>query len=279
MSRLAVREARSEELHRLARSTLESLPPEVASAGSYQPRRTERLLDADVVFVAELDGHPAGHVAVRQEPEAMVVDQLVVDEVSQGLGVGNRLLDWVEGYALSRGAPRVRIEVEDGNERAQEFYRRRGVRLRRGHRRAQRPLGGLRCRPAGGQSCRANFVAKCSRSCRTRPPTPRSSTSFSQRVLPDHARVLDAGCGRTTRLWEYQARIDVLVGVDVDMPAGRENSSLDRFEVCDLCTSLPFPDGSFDLVYANFVVEHLTVPQRAFAEWRRVLAPGGRCCC
>lgn len=96
-----------------------------------------------------------------------------------------------------------------------------------------------------------------------------------RRVLPDHARVLDAGCGRTTRLCEHQARIDELVGVDVDIPAGRENSSLDRFEVCDLCTSLPFPDDSFDLVYANFVVEHLTVPQRAFAEWRRVLAPGG----
>jgi len=132
VSRLAVREARSEELHRLARSTLESLPPEVASAGSYQPRRTERLLDADVVFVAELDGRPAGHVAVRQEPEAMVVDQLVVDEVSQGLGVGNRLLDWVEGFALSRGVARVLIEVEDSNERAQDFYRRRGYVFRAG---------------------------------------------------------------------------------------------------------------------------------------------------
>ena len=126
MSRVSVREARSEELPRLAHSTLESLPPEIASAGPYQPRRTERLLDADVVFVAELDGHPAGHVAVRQEPESMVVDQLVVDEASLGLGVGNHLLDWVEGYAVSRGAACVRIEVEDGNERAQDFYRRRG---------------------------------------------------------------------------------------------------------------------------------------------------------
>ena len=126
MSHLAVRQARSEELHRLAVSALESLPPEIASADSYQPRRTEQLLGADVVFVAELDGHPAGHVAVRQEADAMIVDQLVVDEASQGVGVGNCLLDWVEGYALSRGMPRVRIEVEDGNERAQDFYRRRG---------------------------------------------------------------------------------------------------------------------------------------------------------
>lgn len=132
MSRVSVREARDEELSRLAHSTLESLPPEIAAAGPYQPGRTERLLGADVVFVAELDGHQAGHVAVRQEPGAMVVDQLVVDESSLGLGVGNRLLDWVEGFAVSRGLPRVRIEVEDGNERAQEFYRRRGYVCREG---------------------------------------------------------------------------------------------------------------------------------------------------
>ena len=96
-----------------------------------------------------------------------------------------------------------------------------------------------------------------------------------ERVLPDNARVLDAGCGRTTRLWEYHSRIDELVGVDVDVPAGRENRALDRFEACDLCAPLPFPDASFDLVYANFVVEHLSEPQRAFAEWHRVLAPEG----
>lgn len=96
-----------------------------------------------------------------------------------------------------------------------------------------------------------------------------------EQVLPEHARVLDAGCGRTTRLCEFTARIEELVGVDVDVPAGLENPALDRFEVCDLCSDLPFADGSFDLVYANFVVEHLAAPERAFAEWRRVLAPGG----
>jgi hypothetical protein len=30
-------------------------------------------------------------------------------------------------------------------------------------------------------------------------------------------------------------------------------------------------DATFDLVYANFVVEHLARPYRAFAEWHRVL--------
>jgi ubiquinone/menaquinone biosynthesis C-methylase UbiE len=50
---------------------------------------------------------------------------------------------------------------------------------------------------------------------------------------------------------------------------------LDRFVATDCCAELPFPDENFDLVYANFVVEHLERPRAAFAEWRRVLKPGG----
>lgn len=86
---------------------------------------------------------------------------------------------------------------------------------------------------------------------------------------------LDAGCGRTTRLRFYRDRIVRLVGVDADEQAARENPYLDEVVVADLNEPLPFPDASFDLVYANFVVEHLARPERAFAEWRRVLQPDG----
>ncbi len=40
--------------------------------------------------------------------------------------------------------------------------------------------------------------------------------------------------------------------------------------------SLPFPDGSFDLVLGHAVLHHLPDLRRAFAEFHRVLAPGGR---
>jgi SAM-dependent methyltransferase len=90
------------------------------------------------------------------------------------------------------------------------------------------------------------------------------------------AEVLEAGCGRRTRLAGRRDMLGALVGIDVDESAGIENEALDRFVVTDLCARLPFEDASFDLVYANFVVEHLTDPQTAFQEWRRVLRPGGR---
>jgi SAM-dependent methyltransferase len=94
-------------------------------------------------------------------------------------------------------------------------------------------------------------------------------------VLRPGAVALDAGCGRRTRLRNYRDRIERLVGVDVDEEAGRANPYLDEFVVADLGEALPFEPDSFDLVYANFVVEHLTDPARAFAEWRRLLRPGG----
>lgn len=39
---------------------------------------------------------------------------------------------------------------------------------------------------------------------------------------------------------------------------------------------LPFPDTSFDAVTMNFGILHLSQPDSALAEARRVLAPGGR---
>ena len=57
--------------------------------------------------------------------------------------------------------------------------------------------------------------------------------------------------------------------------AGRENETLDSFVVADLCGEAPFADGTFDLVYSNFVIEHMAAPAAAFAEWRRVLRDGG----
>ena len=40
--------------------------------------------------------------------------------------------------------------------------------------------------------------------------------------------------------------------------------------------SLPFPDGSFDLVLGHAVLHHLPDLEKSFAEFHRVLAPGGR---
>ena len=94
-------------------------------------------------------------------------------------------------------------------------------------------------------------------------------------ALESGAAALDVGCGRTTRLRFFRDRIARLVGADPDEAAGRENPFLDEFVVAG-AEELPFEEASFDLVYANFVVEHLERPDGALAEFARVLRPDGR---
>ena len=97
---------------------------------------------------------------------------------------------------------------------------------------------------------------------------------LSRALLPG-TRVLDAGCGRRSRLSDYREQIAQLVGVDIDGSACAENRALESIVVADLCGRLPFATASFDVVYTNFVIEHLDAPAVAFAEWRRLLRRGG----
>jgi ribosomal protein S18 acetylase RimI-like enzyme len=88
--------------------------------------RTLATLEHDTVFVAELDGKPAGYVAVEESGDALRIEQLCVHPAHEAEGIGGQLLDWAEGYAISARAARLEIVVETGNDRAAAFYRGRG---------------------------------------------------------------------------------------------------------------------------------------------------------
>jgi len=97
-------------------------------------------------------------------------------------------------------------------------------------------------------------------------------------------RLLDVGCGPgsiTVDLAEVVAPGDV-VGIDIQSPlvaqararAAARRLTTVRFDVADLYR-LPYPDASFDAVFANGVLMHLREPARALVELRRVLRAGG----
>jgi GNAT superfamily N-acetyltransferase len=88
------------------------------------------------LFVAEQEGQITGYVCVLSrvptaEPadglkdEAQVVD-LVVTEEARGNGVGPRLLEAAEAFAVSRGAKCLRVQVFAWNSDALSFYKRVG---------------------------------------------------------------------------------------------------------------------------------------------------------
>jgi GNAT superfamily N-acetyltransferase len=87
---------------------------------------TLEVLERETVFVAEVEGTPAGYVALEREERAVRVDQLFVSPEHEAEGVGRQLLEYAEGYAISQRAERLQVVVEQENRRAQSFYRGRG---------------------------------------------------------------------------------------------------------------------------------------------------------
>ncbi|MBM1691158.1 class I SAM-dependent methyltransferase [Sulfitobacter geojensis] len=102
--------------------------------------------------------------------------------------------------------------------------------------------------------------------------------------LLDHARlfprakVLDAGCGPG-----YVAASAKLLGADVegiDFSAGMVERAKTKFPEIEFSLAdvedLPMRDETFDAVLSNIVLFHVTDPERAMSEARRVLKPEGR---
>ncbi len=100
----------------------------------------------------------------------------------------------------------------------------------------------------------------------------------------DH--VLDVGCGSGGPALFLSREIGCAVtGVDINeagIRAGRvqarEAGVEDKvhFRHADVREPLPFSDGTFDAIVCMDVMCHLPDRRRLFAEWRRVLKPGGR---
>jgi GNAT superfamily N-acetyltransferase len=88
--------------------------------------RTLSVLEHETVFVAEVEGAPAGYVALEREEEAVRVDQLFVSPEHEAEGVGRQLIEFAEGYAIWQGATSLRVVVQADDDRAVTFYRGRG---------------------------------------------------------------------------------------------------------------------------------------------------------
>lgn len=117
-----------------------------------------------------------------------------------------------------------------------------------------------------------------------------STIEFYQRidaVLDADSHVLDFGAGRGwwtvepvaplhRRLRWFKGRVARSVGTDVD-DAVLENPSLDEAHVVGIGEPLPFPDETFDVVVADYVLEHVDHAdvEQVSGEIMRVLKPGG----
>ena len=97
-------------------------------------------------------------------------------------------------------------------------------------------------------------------------------------VLAAHAGadtvLLDVGCSRGDPDLPSTQRAAFFVGCDVDLPGLRANAIAHAVAMAPF-EALPFADGSFHVILAKWVLEHLEVPEQALGECWRVLKPGG----
>jgi len=114
--------------------------------------------------------------------------------------------------------------------------------------------------------------------------TAENSAGYLLAHLPPDAHVLDVGCGPGTITVDLAARVPAgqVTGIDAApdvlaiarQEAERRGRPNVRFETGD-AYHLAFADGTFDVVHAHQVLQHLSDPAGALAEMRRVCRPGG----
>lgn len=86
---------------------------------------------------------------------------------------------------------------------------------------------------------------------------------------PQKAKILDVGCGTGAVMEHVLAKNNEVCGVDMS------DVALEFCRQKGLADNMPFQDGSFDVVLALDVLEHLDHPEAAVAEVKRILKKGG----
>lgn len=98
-------------------------------------------------------------------------------------------------------------------------------------------------------------------------------------------KLLDVGTGtgfialKAARLGFHCTGIDMSEGMIAEARAHAEEAGTELELVKSYVELVPFPADSFDVVTNRSLMWTLLEPQRALAEWRRVLKPGGTLCC
>lgn len=98
---------------------------------------------------------------------------------------------------------------------------------------------------------------------------------LQEHVSLDGLRVLDVGCGLGLYVQRFQDLGAEAHGVDLDPERVARAQAISPHIRVGSAEALPYPEGSFDLVFANEVLEHVQDDRLAVRECYRVLRPGG----
>jgi SAM-dependent methyltransferase len=101
---------------------------------------------------------------------------------------------------------------------------------------------------------------------------------MTQRLGRPVKRLLVVGCGDRDETLDLGRSLNCdIVGVDIVIKDKQQLAPNITLQYGD-AHALPFPSGHFDFVFSYHALEHMTSPELALSEMRRVLAPGGAYC-
>lgn len=109
-----------------------------------------------------------------------------------------------------------------------------------------------------------------------------NSAAYLEPLLSADAHLLDVGAGPGTITVDFASRVGRVTATEINadalslsqtLAAERGATNID-FSVEDV-HALSFADGSFDIVHAHQVLQHVGDPVQALREMRRVTRPGG----
>ncbi len=113
-------------------------------------------------------------------------------------------------------------------------------------------------------------------------PKRRPSFAYTMEKIVAHLsqyespKVLDIGCGRKSDMGRYLKEYNshaLIHGADLD-EYSLKNSDVDELFICD-AADMPFESGSYDVVFSQFLLEHVQDSQQTIDSIARVTAPGG----
>ncbi|KAH7353730.1 methyltransferase [Plectosphaerella cucumerina] len=117
--------------------------------------------------------------------------------------------------------------------------------------------------------------------------TAQSDAGFILHRIKPTDKILDVGCGPGSITAGFAPLVSQGSVLGIDLSQEVIDSARDalsdgvgnvKFEVADLLEGLPFPDGSFDVVFSSQLFPHLSSTEMkltALKEMKRVLKPGG----
>lgn len=124
MKEIVIRELQSDDIEECIEMTVTTFP--WSSFGL--KRESARVffkerLDKSLIYVAEHVNEVAGFIAVKRDILfANYIRRLVVREDKRGLGIGRKLVEYVEELTREEGLPNVFLMTSITNEKAVAFY-------------------------------------------------------------------------------------------------------------------------------------------------------------